>query len=225
MIIIHTCNRREWFVYEYIIPQLLQRGITKEEIKVWHDYNRRGNLRSWLLCMEWTRDNLDRRDSAWHLQDDVVISKRFKQVINMEFDGVVCGFCNQSSNRIANNAIGEADSRMMWFSFPCIRIPNEYSGQFVDWIYGSGILKDKQWFRRFQSGKNDDMFFYQFVQDKKKRVFNMKPHLVEHVDWLIGGSVINKERGRDCRALYWEEPELIEQLEDWIKKKNGAVCP
>ena len=47
-IMIHTCNKREWYVYDFLIPSLIKQGISKDEIKVWHDYKRIGNLQSFI---------------------------------------------------------------------------------------------------------------------------------------------------------------------------------
>jgi len=48
-------------------------------------------------------------------------------------------------------------------------------------------------------------------------VLNLAPNLVNHIDHLLGGSLINKDRGRGPEYImsrYWEEPELIEDIKN-----------
>ena len=47
---------------------------------------------------------------------------------------------------------------------------------------------------------------------------NVKPNLVEHVDFLIGGTLINKNRLLQFnRAAHWAEPALVEELRAQIE--------
>lgn len=50
---IHTCNEREWYVYDYLIPSLESQGLLPHQIKVWHDYKKIGNLKSFLNSLKW----------------------------------------------------------------------------------------------------------------------------------------------------------------------------
>ena len=43
-------------------------------------------------------------------------------------------------------------------------------------------------------------------------IYNIAPNLVEHVDWLIGGSKANVWRGYICRSSYWEDEYLVNNL-------------
>ena len=46
-------------------------------------------------------------------------------------------------------------------------------------------------------------------------------NLIDHIDYLIGGSIVNKERQVTITsAAYFQEPELIEQLKDKLEKKD-----
>lgn len=219
-IIIHVCNKREWYVQDYLVPSLLLQGIKQQEIKIWHDYNSIGNLRSFLASLEWVHQNLQAGAAAWHLQDDILISKHFKEIIDKEYQGVACGFCFDKIGALNVMKLGRVPAPQMWFSFPCIRIPNKYAGQFIDWFYNSGILKQKLFSEWYQSGKMDDAFFYQFMMRNHYREYveNIYPNIVQHVDWLIGGSQSNVSRNRVCRAFHWQEEELVEDL----KKKLGV---
>ena len=40
--IIHTCLDREWYVREYLIPDMVSQGIDENNIEVWMDKGRDG---------------------------------------------------------------------------------------------------------------------------------------------------------------------------------------
>ena len=63
-------------------------------------------------------------------------------------------------------------------------------------------------------GRHIDSFMLNFLRERHpgERVFNLKPSIVEHIDDLIGGSVINQNRGEKCRAEYFGDNESIEEL-------------
>ena len=219
-IIIHTCNKREWYVKDYLIPSLLLQGFQQQEIKVWQDYAGVGNLRSFVDCMEWVSCNLESGSAAWHLQDDVLVSKNFKKIVDVDYQGVVCGFCYDKCDLMNINKFGRVPAQYMWFSFPCIRIPNSYCGEFVEWFNGLDLMGEGKYAKWFQSGKLDDAFWFDFMMQKHHReyVVNLKPNIVEHVDWLIGGSQVNADRNRVCRTFYWGQEDLVDDL----KKKLGV---
>ena len=219
-IIIHTCNEREWYVSKFLIPSLVDQGIKQQEIKIWHDYKEEGNLRSFVASMRWVSKNLQAGAAAWHLQDDIIISKSFKKVISEKYQGVACGFCYNGLRETNVTKVGRVPARNMWFSFPCIRIPNSYAGEFVDWFENSQFLKGERYQKWRASGKMDDTFFYQFMMQKHYReyVINICPNIVQHVDWLIGGSQVNTARSEVCRTFYWGQEYLVNDL----KKKLGV---
>lgn len=57
--LIHTCTKREWYVNDHLIPLLTEQGITKNDIKVWNDKNKAGNLESFVASCEWIGKNYD----------------------------------------------------------------------------------------------------------------------------------------------------------------------
>jgi hypothetical protein len=111
----------------------------------------------------------------------------------------------------------------MFNSFPCIRIQNEYAGECAEWFYTQARHRDcyKEWIR---SGKHDDGFWRDFFLEchGEERVWNLAPAMVEHVDWLIGGSMANKWRGYICRASYWEDEDLVQELAVDIARRRRA---
>ena len=45
-------------------------------------------------------------------------------------------------------------------------------------------------------------------------VLNLKPNLVDHIDYLLGGSTINerKEDKKQVRALWFDDLDLVKEL-------------
>jgi hypothetical protein len=51
-----------------------------------------------------------------------------------------------------------------------------------------------------------------FIKEKNYQAYNMSPNIVEHIDYLLGGSIVNEERSWQSRAFYWVEPERVEDV-------------
>lgn len=214
---IHTCNERNWYVEKYLIPSLLEQGIKEEDIINWVDIDNKGNLKS---CLESFNSCKDISDGTWHLQDDVIISSNFKQLTEEHNDGIVCGFVNDVIGPDINK-VGIVNVRDMWLSFPCIRIPNKLAIEFVNWFNTVAVHTDK-YKERIKNNKSDDWFFRKFLKTTKYKytnVLNLKPNIVNHIDYLLGGSVANSARKGFRMSCYWTENNLVEELERRIK--NG----
>lgn len=208
---IHACLAREWYVNDYLVPSMTAQGIPEEDIVVWVDRDGRGNLSS---CIETFYQCSRQEGETWHLQDDVIISREFAERSRNAPDGVVCGFCVQRYEGQDPLITGETTAWYMWqSSFPCIKIPNEIAGEFVDWFIDDAQHRED--LKKYvETGKKDDTLFHVFMLENhfKMNVFNMKPHIVDHVDYLIGGSIINQLRDHIARSCLWDEDELIEEL-------------
>jgi hypothetical protein len=100
----------------------------------------------------------------------------------------------------------------MQYSFPCIYIPNKYAADCARWFFEP---KRQELFSNFiQRRKCDDEVFMAYAQERKLPYRNLNPCLVEHVDWLLGGSVANYDRfEKQIRAKYWTDEELVKDLE------------
>ena len=216
---IHTCYKRLWYVEKYLIPSMVKQGILKEDIIVWKDKQKSGNLESFVRSMKWIAENQPHKDGIWHLQDDIAISKQFKDLTEKYNNGISAGFCNQISDGGNVNMMGKVPYNMAWFSFQCIRIPNCYAGEFVDW-YRTDVVPNKRFEELRSEGKNDDALFKRFIWEKHpyETCNNFIPNIVEHIDYLIGGSVINKQREGTRKAYWFEEPKIIEELEKSLKR-------
>lgn len=212
--LIHSCEQRHWYVNEYLVPSMVQQGISKEDIEIFNDTDHLGNLKAFMLTMLYVpKDDY----GIWHLQDDVVISKFFKERTEQYDDGLVCGFCSSYS---LGKAVGIVNPIDMWYSFPCIRIPNVIAHKFANWFYHKAKYERK--YERFISeNKYDDELFRLFMQEKlpELRLRNVSPNLVEHIDWLLGGSTLNSRKDK-ARSLYWNEEDVVKTLESKLQQAN-----
>lgn len=208
---IHACPDRMWYVNDFLIPSMMDQGIPRESILVWCDTEGKGNL---ISCMDAFASRKEKPGGTWHLQDDVLICRDFSER-TQEFgrDQIVCGYCYSGYEQGIPIA-GQVFPALMWNScFPCVYIPNEIAAECADWFYNDA--RARPGFRPWvNTGKMDDNFFHAFCMERhpNEYVLNLAPHLVEHVDYIIGGSVANKWRGHICRAFYFEDDDLTEEL-------------
>lgn len=219
---IHVCNDREWYVKDFLLPSLLEQGIEEDNIIVWHDYDSIGNLASWVASCKWIAENLEPYNSTWHLQDDVVIGSNFRDIAEKKYTGFANAFCNNQFDGERTNYIGEVSCNGMWFSFQCILIPNRLMDGFVKWME-SGEAKE-QFPDYLNSGKCDDSLFREYVTRKMPNLTatNIFPCIVDHIDYLMGGTVINKQR-KGKRQAYWRSEDLdkaVAELEEKLAKRN-----
>lgn len=181
-VLIHACEERMWYVKDYLIPSLREQGVFPE---IWLD-DGRGNL---LSCME-SFKNSPRNGGTWHLQDDVVICKDFSDRTRKFNHGLVYGFYGGSDG----------------FSFPCVRIPNDYARECAEWFFQIGREKYKDY---AESGKMDDTFFNLFWTENRIPYTVLFPCLVDHIDFLIGGSVLKNTLS--IRAVDFDR-RIVEEL-------------
>lgn len=214
---IHAVPSRLWYVEEFLIPSIQAQGIPRVDIRVWLDDRGRGNLYSFLDSCDSVKSE---RGGTWHLQDDVVISRDFVDKTATYNEGVVCGFfCSSFGN---NFTPGEQPPENMWYSFPCIRIPNNLAGEFVDWFDTYACLM-KMYIKQVKENKHDDFLWREFMVTKhgNLQVMNLSPNIVDHVDYLVGGTIINKARDvKSTRSSKWDDENLVKELELAIAERN-----
>lgn len=207
--LIHAVPSRMWYVKDYLIPSMVEQGINEDSIKIYCDEKHEGNLRSFINSCFQVGDD----EGTWHLQDDVIISRKFKKITEAIDFGVVCGF--KSLYDDVHARCGAAPIQEMWFSFPCIRIPNKIAKSCADWIHRF-MIGNKVYKEFWKDGVNDDWFFrqYMFTYHKTDCVINLKPNIVDHIDYLIGGTVNSTGKKQlQVRSLYWTENDLVQELE------------
>lgn len=215
--LIHTCPKRKWYVDEFLVPSMKQQGIKSEQIKIYNDSYGEGQLVSLQKSLRLTNNK-----DTWHLQDDIVISKNFKALTEEYNEGVVCGFCNKYSS----GPYGYVSLFSMWYSMPCIRIPADIFRNFVTWLQDG--VNQRKFKMFFDENKHDDVLFEYFLKEAYPglRVWNVNPNMVNHIDHLIGGSLINKNRAKtasECMATYWDEIDIIVDIKNKLmeRRKTG----
>ena len=210
--IIHACPERMWYVDDYLVPLLVSQGI--DDLDIWCDYPRYGNLES---CMRMFSRRPNNNDGTWYLQDDVIVCRDFKKITEENDFGIVCGFTSMKSEDI-----GSVHYDKMWWSFPCIRIPNDVARECGNWYFS--FAKDyAKYYEWVQMKKCDDNMFRAFLEKyyPYMDIVNLKPNLVDHVDWLIGGSMVNQYRGdAQIRAAYFEDLDLVDKLRKDLERRN-----
>lgn len=214
---IHACPKRMWYVEEFLVPSLLRLGIVESDILVYNDIDGEGNLKS---CMKAFLSVPDNDEGTWHLQDDVCICKDFKILTESLDFGLVCGFSSEMYD--GPGKIGAVKREDMWYSFPCIRIPNQYARECSEWvtkyIIGNPVYGDY-----WRGGNNDDWAFRAYLKEHHKDdlAINLAPNLVDHIDYLLGGATGKRVRTEPCRAQYWKDFDIVETLEKSIKERGN----
>lgn len=214
-IIIHSCPSRLWYVQDYLIPSLQDQGI--ENIIIKNDTYRIGNLLSFVLsCKD--------AGNAWHLQDDVIICKDFyKRIKEIGQDLIACGFVS-TGFELEDIKAGIQPLKYIWYSFPCIYIPGSIADEFFKWFYFEA-REDKKYSELINSRKADDELFRLFllVKHKDMKINNIKPALVDHIDYLLGGSQVNPQRIRQSRATFFKDKDLVNELEKALAERRQSI--
>lgn len=217
---IHTYPKRLWYVEEYLIPSMLEQGIAKSDITVYNDKDKEGNLRA---CMNAFKSCPDDLEGTWHLQDDVIICRDFRKRTEMYDNGLVCGFSSKLYDGDIKEKRGAVPRVRMWFSFPCIRIPNKWARWCADWVL-KYIIGNPVYRQYWEKGVNDDWAFRQYLKEFQRDcvALNIMPNLVDHVDYLLGGGS-GGMRKDSCRSQYWEDDDLVEELECQLEKSKVDI--
>lgn len=213
--LIHACPRRLWYVTEFLVPSLIHQGA--DDVEIYNDADGKGNL---LACMD-SFSNRQGDGGTWHIQDDALLARDFVARCREMDDGVVYGFCNEQFTDDPAQT-GRVPVESAWHSFQCVRIPDAYARECADWFFNGNGKNHGYYPLWVRSGKMDDSVFRSFLLEchPYDYVINATPNLTEHVDWLIGGSVLNEWRGFIARAHYWDDEELVEELKAKIKERD-----
>lgn len=218
MYIIRVCNQRKWYVEKYLVPSLIEQDIKEDEIIINYDKESNGAIKSFIeSCDIASKCDIEH---VWHLQDDIVICKDFAErtkYYDKTENCILCGFSSFYDDHTNDNK-DYVTPEDMWYSFPCIRIPTQITKEFVYWFF-ENMNEYKQ---LYEIGKHDDYLFRNhFLKNKNMKVKNLIPNLVDHIDYLIGGSVINNRRNeKQVRATYWEDNSIVEDLAEKLNCKS-----
>lgn len=216
-VLIHACPERVWYVEGFLVPSLRAQGI---EPRIWLDSARMGCLASCMAAFGACEGD----GATWHLQDDVLVCRDFAARAAEHDEGVVYGFANEYfTDDVAQT--GRVYLPDAWHSFQCVRIPDAWARECAEW-YASGAWETESPEAELQAlhaaNKGDDTFFREFLfcRHGEISVTNLRPNLVEHVDLLLGGSVLHPYRDYRATAYYWPDPELTEQLRAELRARR-----
>ena len=205
-LIIHACEPRMWYVEGFLLPSLRAQGIEPEIC-----------LDEGLGCLQTTMNCFKECGDAWHIQDDVVICEDFAERIREKPDVITCGFVYVGYGPDVG-MMGRVNIRDAWYSFPCIYIPGEYAAGCAEWFETVGQYDPRfEGFARLKT--NDDGMFreYMLACHPDAEAVNLNPCLVDHVDTLIGGSIISKWK-TPRSATYWYDDTPNKKLHEWLKE-------
>ena len=213
---IHACLDRLDYVQNYLIPSMIEQGIDKYDILPYVDADKEGCLVS---CMKSFEIASEIPNGVWHIQDDVILCRDFKERTEKYDSGVVCGFSSYYDERKGWQP-GPSSGLTMWYSFPCIRISTDIMREYVTW-FNTYVWRDPQYENWIKAKKYDDTIFRIWMEQYHPQtyVLNLAPNLVDHVDYLLGGSTINPSRKiKQVRSLSFADKDLVEELERKLQK-------
>lgn len=207
---IHACNSRLWYVKSILIPDMLAQGIPLNDIILWNDYFNTGNQASFYNSCRYIKLFAPLKGGMWHLTDDAAIAYDFAERTSSSHVpnnlNIRCGFVTKKFNPRNLPYTGVQPLSKIWRSFPCVYIPNQYCAEFVDWYdkYDPTDHKYAQYKKEFEGGKDDDTLFIAYLQQTHPsiRTINITPALVDHIDYLIGGSTLFNRAQNVHRAYY-----------------------
>lgn len=217
-VMIHACPDRLWYVNEFLVPDLTDQGVT--EITVWNDERRQGNLRSCMAAFaSCTGDG-----GTWHIQDDALIASDFaERAADAQGDRIVCGFVSDAYGPDPTLK-GEVYMADMWNSFLCIYIPDRIARECAEWYSTGAWKKDAtaDLWTLHELGSGDDWFFREYMQTHhgRDKAINLAPNLVDHIDWMIGGSIDSRYREFTARAAWFADADRVEQLQQRITERK-----
>lgn len=217
-VMIHACPARMWYVQDFLVPDLTEQGIA--DITIWNDSEKRGNLAA---CME-AFASCTGDGGTWHLQDDVLIASDFAERAQAaEGNLIVCGFVSDryGPDKTLTGCVYMPD---MWNSLLCAYIPDRIARECAEW-YHTGAWKEDanpDLWTLYELGCGDDTFFREFAQIRHgtEKAVNLAPNLVEHIDWIIGGSAVSKYREFIVTSAYFPDRDRVRQLEQRIIEKK-----
>ena len=88
----------------------------------------------------------------------------------------------------------------------------------AEWVL-KYIIGNPVYRQYWEKGVNDDWAFRQYLKEFQRDccALNIMPNLVDHVDYLLGGGSGGMRKDL-CRSQYWEDDDLVEELENALVK-------
>lgn len=221
-ILIHAVPARMWYVRDFLVPQLRAQGAAADEVEIFLDDRKLGNLRA---CMEAFAAR-EGDGGTWHIQDDVLPCRDFvRRCREMDDRDVVMGFCSEAFGDDPD-LTGTVYVPDLWHSFQCVRIPDSWARECAAWVRSRAweISPNPDLPVLWDAGKGDDSFFreYMMIVRGTGTAYNAAPCLVDHVDFLLGGSVLSQWRETWVRAALWYDDELVDELRERIRAYKNS---
>lgn len=216
-VVIHSCDRRLWYVREFLVPALRDQGIKPS---IHNDDYHRGCLWSYIDSF---RGMPNDDGGTWHLEDDVYPCRDFAKIAAAHDEGIVHGF-NHKYTEMNLQVIGLVSVGVAGYSFPCFRLPNRYAVEFADWFLDDAMHR-AEYKRWVEDNKHIDSFMLNFLREvhPDEKVLHLSPSIVEHIDEFIGGSVVNHWRDGWCKADDFDDAESIEELKVKLASRKGSL--
>lgn len=214
---IHAAPQRMWYVDDFLVPSMTAQGIPLDDITVWNDTAGAGNL---FACIDSFASVAPRPGGVWHLQDDVIIARDFAERTKDPPEPITCGFgCNNFGPSMDQR--GRVPMPFMWYSFQCQYLDNEITGEFVKW-FREDAQHRTQYSPQLADRRHDDWFFREWMMEKHPHmwVYNMTPNLVDHIDFMLGGTLINRQRRIQVnRSAFWRDDDLVDELKEKLNNR------
>lgn len=219
--VIHTSPKRIKFVNEYMVPCFKRYGV--ENIVVWNDEEMEGQLTAWTKCAVWILEQGYK--GAWHLEDDVVPCKRFKEISEgLELENrIVQGFITENRFFDFKGKTGIVPVHDLPYGMQCMYIPELYT---LGFVYFMKRFVEKGLYRKGQYERgtlySDDVLRGLLRRECKKDFVNcLDDCMVEHIDYLIGGRSVPKGAKEGNRtARKFDNYEEVERLKEWVRETD-----
>lgn len=217
--LIRATTKRMWYVEKYLIPELESQGCGKlgRNIKIFQDDS--GNLSSFMNMCKYILSHYKSDDFVWVLQDDVYPCDNFHYMTNKYARTEVNGFCSGYDNIHLDGIQHTSNS---WLSFQCKNFRVDIIELFVKWFFEN---HEKEFGSFVRANKYDDSIYYRFEKSMNDYILNLNPNIVEHVDYLIGGSIVNKNRTPEeaelMKSQNFEDVNKIKALEEKLNENKA----
>ena len=210
-VLIHAAPERMHYVEGFLVPKLLRQGF--DDVKVWEDKDHKGNLKAYLESYK----QLPFDGDTWHLEDDVLPDSRFyvwaKGLKN--YQGIINGYGTRGL--FSERMFGEVRMlQHMFYSFPCIRIPNDLIHLFLEWFETCNRNDVK---RKVEQNRGIDFILRAYLEENPAPCLNHNPCMVEHIDDYLTGSLVSI-RAETPKAIRFEDTNSLEEMKRWLKAEQ-----
>lgn len=215
--VIHTSPKRIDFVNKYMIPCFKRYGI--KDIYVWNDEKMIGQLDAWTDCARWIVEEKSDFCGTWHLEDDVIPCKEFKRLSESlpAMAEIIQGFITENKDFDFNGTLGVSTVKDLSYGTQCIYIPNSFLKGFIQFVdeYVKTYNYRAGQYRRGTLYADAVLRAYLRRYHKDATICNPDSCMVEHIDYLIGGRSVKKQKLYTTKARKFDNYYEVERLKIW----------